>query len=704
MAYTVLARKYRSQTFDEVVGQDHVAKTLKRAIESGRIAHAFLFCGTRGTGKTSMARILAKALNCESSDKPTTKPCGKCESCLGIARGDDIDVIEIDAASNTGVDNVRDIIENSAYRPARSRFKVYIIDEVHMLSKAAFNALLKTLEEPPEHVKFILATTEAEKVLQTILSRCQRYDFRNIPTREIAGHLKEITKREGIDAEEDALLLVAKAGAGSMRDSLSLLDRLLSIGEKKLTVDMIEQLLGLPKAQLMFELAQAIGSGDVKETLRKSSEMITNGLSADSLVASLVDHLRNLLILRTCGAESELVEVPGVPLKDMAEQANRFDAVNLTQDITILEELRRHMRQSQSGRALLDATLVRLTLAEQFTPVQELLARMGGMVVAGGDGAQKKNSGSAVAAGGTGVSPVNRHMGETPMAPQVAQVAIAQTFASPPPAAEGARPSVAVVATAPAPVPSVTAVPPVSAAPVVAPPQALTFDDEDDDLPRPGKVWDNSGPSLKELLAQEQAKAAAEAGGAPAESASPSDSGAAAKTDSFTNVEPVGEADVAGVWKSLLDLVSATHGAMLHQLLANGSFAGIADNLAVIKFSKKNDTFAKLLERNGKKDLVRDGLAKILGRPVALKLVIDETIGDAEPVRPAVSASAPPQPVQRSTASAAPSRPAPPPEPTGPPPIRITPELVEEIKKSPLVASVMDKFNAQPVKVEQQQG
>jgi DNA polymerase-3 subunit gamma/tau len=391
MAYTVLARKYRSQTFDEVVGQDHVAKTLKRAIESGRIAHAFLFCGTRGTGKTSMARILAKALNCESSDKPTTQPCGQCESCRGIARGDDIDVIEIDAASNTGVDNVRDIIENSAYRPARSRFKVYIIDEVHMLSKQAFNALLKTLEEPPEHVKFILATTEAEKVLQTILSRCQRYDFRNIPTREIAGHLREITKREGIDAEEDALLLVAKAGAGSMRDSLSLLDRLLSIGEKKLSVDMIEQLLGLPKAQLMFELAQAIGAGDVKGTLRQSSEMITNGLSADSLVASLVDHLRNLLILRTCGAESELVEVPGVSLKDLAEQANRFDAVNLTQDITILEELRRHMRQSQSGRALLDATLVRLTLAEQFTPVQELLARVGGTVVAaGGDGAQKK--------------------------------------------------------------------------------------------------------------------------------------------------------------------------------------------------------------------------------------------------------------------------------------------------------------------------
>src|SRR5215203_651593 len=260
MAYTVLARRYRSSTFDEVVGQDHIAGTLKRAIESGRIAHAYLFCGTRGTGKTSTARILAKCLNCEKSDKPTAEPCSKCNSCQGIARGEDIDVIEIDAASNTGVDNVRDLISNAQFRPARSRFKVYIIDEVHMLSKSAFNALLKTLEEPPGHVKFILATTEPEKVLPTILSRCQRYDFRNIPTREIAGHLKDITKREKIKADEEALFLVAKAGAGSMRDSLSLLDRLLSVGERTLTTEMIEQLLGLPKAQLMFDLAQAIGA------------------------------------------------------------------------------------------------------------------------------------------------------------------------------------------------------------------------------------------------------------------------------------------------------------------------------------------------------------------------------------------------------------------------------------------------------------
>ncbi|HSU68218.1 MAG TPA: DNA polymerase III subunit gamma/tau, partial [Tepidisphaeraceae bacterium] len=321
MSYTVLARRYRSGTFDEVIGQDHIAQTLKKAITSGRIAHAYLFCGTRGTGKTSTARILAKALNCQKSDGPTTEPCGKCDSCVSIARGDDIDVIEIDAASNTGVDNIREVIENAQYRPARSRFKVYIIDEVHMLSKNAFNALLKTLEEPPSHVKFILATTEPEKVLATILSRCQRYDFRNIPTREIADHLKDICKKEKIKADDDALLLVAKAGAGSMRDSLSLLDRLLSVGEKELTVEMIEQMLGLPRTQLIFDLAQAIGEADTKTTLTRADKMIAGGLSPDTLIASLIDHLRNLMIIRACGGESDMIEVPGLSMKELAEQA-----------------------------------------------------------------------------------------------------------------------------------------------------------------------------------------------------------------------------------------------------------------------------------------------------------------------------------------------------------------------------------------------
>jgi DNA polymerase-3 subunit gamma/tau len=390
MSYTVLARRYRSGTFDELVGQGHVAQTLKNAITSNRIAHAFLFTGTRGTGKTSSARILAKSLNCQSSDKPTPTPCGKCDSCTAIARGDDIDVIEIDAASNTGVDDVRDVIENSQYRPARSRFKVYIIDEVHALSKNAFNALLKTLEEPPEHVKFILATTEVEKVLPTILSRCQRYDFRNIPTREIAGHLKAVVKAEKISADDDAILLIAKAGAGSMRDALSLLDRMLSAAGEKLTTETLEQMLGLPRSGQMFELAGSIGAGQVKAALQQTDALVQGGLSPESLVAALVDYLRNLLVLRTCGRDSDLVEVPGLPIEELDAQAQQFDAVVLSQDIVILEELRRQLRTSSAGRALLDATMVRLALAEQFSSVDDLLAATGG---AAGAGVKKKLTG-----------------------------------------------------------------------------------------------------------------------------------------------------------------------------------------------------------------------------------------------------------------------------------------------------------------------
>ena len=390
MAYTVLARRYRSNTFDEVVGQNHIAQTLKKAISSDRLAHAYLFCGTRGTGKTSTARIFARCLNCLSSDKPVTEPCNKCDSCRAVARGEDIDVIEIDAASNTGVDNVRDTIIANAYNtPARGRFKIFIIDEVHMLSKNAFNALLKTLEEPPSHVKFILATTEPEKVLPTILSRCQRYDFRNIPTREIAGHLRTIVDAEKIDADDDALMLVAKAGAGSMRDSLSLLDRLLSVGETRLTVDLLESMLGLPKSQLLFDLVQAIGGGNVKGALSQADSMIANGLSVDSLIASLIDHLRNLMIIRTCGLESGLVEVPGLPPQELAAQAGQFDPAALSQDVVILEELRRHVRQSQAGRALLDATLVRMSLADQFSSLTDLLTRASGLPL--GDPVEKKN-------------------------------------------------------------------------------------------------------------------------------------------------------------------------------------------------------------------------------------------------------------------------------------------------------------------------
>jgi DNA polymerase-3 subunit gamma/tau len=316
-------------------------------------------------------------------------PCNACDSCKSIDAGVSMSVQEIDAASNTGVDNVREIIEDSR-NSAAGRFRIFIIDEVHMLSKSAFNALLKTLEEPPEHVKFILATTEPEKVLPTILSRCQRYDFRNISSRQIADHLGDICKKEKVDADADALALVARAGAGSMRDALSLLDRLLSLGEKRLSAVDVEQLLGLPRAQRIGQLAGAIGAADVKETLALTDAMIAAGLSADALIAALADHLRNLLIALTCGADSALLDLPGHSAADLAKQAESFDSVTLAQDIAILEELRRNLRHSQTGRALLDATLTRLALAAQFRSIGQLLLQDGGAAVSPPSPAQKK--------------------------------------------------------------------------------------------------------------------------------------------------------------------------------------------------------------------------------------------------------------------------------------------------------------------------
>jgi DNA polymerase-3 subunit gamma/tau len=648
MSYTVLARRYRSGNFDELIGQDHIARTLKKAIASGRIAHAYLFCGTRGTGKTSTARILAKCLNCERSDGPTADPCSECNSCTAIARGDDIDVIEIDAASNTGVDNVRDLISNSQFRPARSRFKVYIIDEVHALSKNAFNALLKTLEEPPSHVKFILATTEPEKVLPTILSRCQRYDFRNIPTREIAAHLKSIVSQEKVNADEDALLLVAKAGAGSMRDALSLLDRLLSIGEDRLTVESLEQLLGLPKSQLLFELADKIGSGDTKGVLRQADSIINGGLSPDSLVAALVEHLRNLLIIRTCGMDRDLVEVPGLSPAELQRQAEKFDAVALTQDIAILEELRRHMRQSQGGRALLDATLVRMTLADQFSSISDLLS-----------GLDNGNMPSAKPARppGSGVAP--RLPVQSPA--QKKNDVVEQV---PPPL----------------PVPAAQSTP--------APASTASSNDEDDDLPRPGKVWDNSGPSLVELMRQQQAAPQPQDAASPEAPATP-----ATAPSADANVESVAPQDLPEIWKQVLaDL--AAHGPGLPSLLGHGRLAEVNAENVVIRYEPKHETFLKMLDRNGKKELVRDAMTQVLKRPIGVSFEIDPVISDgvAEATPPVAAVARPARPAPRLQREV---------EVPSAPMQRVTPEMVESLRaEQPLVKALMDSLGGQVIKVE----
>jgi DNA polymerase-3 subunit gamma/tau len=375
MAYTVLARKYRSQTFDDVIGQEPISQTLKNAIKTGKVAHAYLFTGTRGIGKTTMARILAKALNCLSSDEPTTEPCCECESCVTINAGDDIDVLEIDGASNNGVEEVRRLRENAIYRPARCRYKIYIIDEVHMLSTSAFNALLKILEEPPSHVKFILATTEPNKVIATIQSRCQRYDFRNISPAKIAGQLKFILEQEKIEFEEDLLPPLAKMANGSMRDGLSLLDRLISTGIEPLTFKLLEDYLGCADSEKVYSLISRIGDSDAPNALAAVEELINSGHDEIQIVDTLIDYMRDMMVIKSTGADSELVVLTEQQRKMASGLAEKFDTAALVYNITTLERLRYSIKNADMPRALLEAAILRFTLSEHFMNVDELLGQ-----------------------------------------------------------------------------------------------------------------------------------------------------------------------------------------------------------------------------------------------------------------------------------------------------------------------------------------
>lgn len=404
MAYTVLARRYRSQTFDDVVGQDAIAQTLKNAIESGRVAHAYLFTGTRGVGKTTMARILAKSLNCLNAKEPAVKPCLKCDSCLSINTGEDIDVIEIDGASNNSVDNIRDLRQNAIYRPARARFKIYIIDEVHMLSTSAFNALLKILEEPPDHVKFIFATTEPNKVLPTIQSRCQRFDFVNINHEIIAAQLRKILKEEKIEFEEDLIVHLARLASGSMRDGLSLLDQLISTGKQPLSVSLLTEFLGQPDREKLYSLVDKMAAQDGAGVLEGVEKLIDSGQPAGMICNSLLDVIRDLMVMKASGPDSRILILTDQERQSLLKLAGGFDLAGLVYAITALEKLRWSIQNSETGRTLLEAAMLRLTLREHFLGLDQLASPGGG---AGNVGLKKNDplSETSVSAGRTAHSP-----------------------------------------------------------------------------------------------------------------------------------------------------------------------------------------------------------------------------------------------------------------------------------------------------------
>lgn len=379
MSYTVLARRYRSRDFGELVGQNAVTKTLQTAIAEDRVAHAYLFTGTRGVGKTSTARIFANALNNPKSDQAITD---------AIMQGRDTDVIEIDAASNSKVEEARELIANAVYRPMRGIKKIYIIDECHMLSTAAFNALLKTMEEPPAHVVFILCTTETHKVPATIQSRCQRFDFRNIPTAEIARHLGAVLKEEKREASPELLHAVARLAAGSMRDALSLMDRLLAGTDKKLTVPMLEELLGLPEAQLVSTVIDAIAAGDAGAALKAAGRLLGRGTSGDTLLGSMAERFRDLLVIAQCGPDPELLDLPPEVLAEAEAQAKRFDPAALVYNIALCDSVAKSAKNSAFPRAVIDAAISRMAMAERFAPAG-VVARV---PVAAGAGAPVKKA------------------------------------------------------------------------------------------------------------------------------------------------------------------------------------------------------------------------------------------------------------------------------------------------------------------------
>jgi DNA polymerase-3 subunit gamma/tau len=376
MSYKVIARKYRPQTFTEIVGQQHVTQTLANAIKSNRVAHAYIFSGVRGVGKTTTARILAKALNCVNG--PTAEPDNTCDSCREISAGTSLDVLEIDAASNRGIDQIRELREMVRYAPASSRYKVVILDEAHQLTDEASNALLKTLEEPPERVVFILATTRSEDLVDTIKSRAQLFNFRSLTFKEIAGEIERVAKSENLKIDPGAVAVLARAAEGSLRDGLSLLEQAIAYSGDEITDTQVRELLGVVAESVLDELVEAIATQSAERSLSLVHRLITDGQNLQHFCREAIRHFRNLLVARVCGADSDLVTAPPDERPRLAEQAARFTEEDLTRFFQILLATDDDLRRKPDPRLHLELGLLKLVNAQRLAPLEEILADLRG--------------------------------------------------------------------------------------------------------------------------------------------------------------------------------------------------------------------------------------------------------------------------------------------------------------------------------------
>jgi DNA polymerase-3 subunit gamma/tau len=374
--YQVIARKYRPQSFDDVVNQEHVKTTLENAITQNRIAHGYIFSGQRGTGKTTIARILARCLNCIQG--PTTKPCGVCASCLEITSGGTVDVIEIDAASNRGIDNMRELRENVRYQPARDRYKIFIVDEAHQITNEAFNALLKTIEEPPPWAVFVLCTTEAHKIPATIASRCQHFSFRSVDFEDLTARMAWICQQEGIEADAEALAVLAAAGEGSVRDSLSALDQAIACCGSKLNAAEVRALLGAFSLESLEKVSEALAVSDSRRMLEVVDELERNGQNLQHFSRELARYFRNLLVSRIAGADTRLVAASAAQREKLAASAARFSEEDLTRYLQLSLDLFRDLQSSLQPRFHLEIGLVRLVQAGRLLPIEQALAEVTG--------------------------------------------------------------------------------------------------------------------------------------------------------------------------------------------------------------------------------------------------------------------------------------------------------------------------------------
>jgi len=381
MSYVVFARKYRPQAFDDVIGQSHVTTTLKNAISQDRVAHAYLFAGPRGVGKTTTARLLAKALNCEKG--PTVTPCNTCASCKEITSGSGLDILEIDGASNRGIDEIRNLRDNVKFAPSKGRFKVYIIDEVHMLTAEAFNALLKTLEEPPAHVKFIFATTQAYKVPSTILSRCQRFDFRRMASSDILANLKKIVKSESLNASDEALMLIARYSDGAMRDAQVLLDQLISFTKEKIGAEDVTRMLGLVSDDILFELAGHIKDKDAPAALKMVDSFFNDGKDVFQVTLGLITHFRNIAVTKISKDAASILDCTKDKLQRYKDAAEKFTIEEILYVIYTLSNTIDFIRKSGLSRVPLEAAVIKLSRAGSIASLESILDKVDSLCIPG---------------------------------------------------------------------------------------------------------------------------------------------------------------------------------------------------------------------------------------------------------------------------------------------------------------------------------